>query len=66
MDLLKDNWSAIYTLESTLQAIAQMLVDPGIDSPLNVDVAKLLTQKDYVGAESVVRWGCCEWKYTGR
>jgi peroxin-4 len=34
----------------------QMLENPGIDSPLNVDVAALLRNGDAIGAESLVRW----------
>lgn len=51
-----------------MEAIWQMLQNPGIDSPLNVDVAKLLHEKDYVGAESLVRWAISEpWgRYNGR
>ncbi len=35
-----------------------MLANPGIDSPLNVDVAALLRTGDAVGSEALVRW-CC-------
>ena len=49
-----------------MEAIAQLLVDPGVDSPLNIEVAKLIRMNDHVGAESLVRWGCEEYKYTGR
>ena len=45
-----------------------MLANPGVDSPLNVDVAALLRSGDAVGAESLVRWGCAlrEGRYEGR
>lgn len=68
LDLLKDNWSPAYTLEKTVEAIAYMLANPGIDSPLNVDVAALLRSGDAVGAESLVRWGISrsDGRYEGR
>jgi peroxin-4 len=45
-----------------------MLANPGIDSPLNVDVAALLRSGDAVGAESLVRWAVSEpWgRYEGK
>jgi peroxin-4 len=45
-----------------------MLANPGIDSPLNVDVAALLRGGDAVGAESLVRWAAAEsWgRYEGK
>jgi peroxin-4 len=68
LDLLKDNWSPAYTLEKTVEAVAHMLANPGIDSPLNVDVAALLRTGDAVGAESLVRWAAAEkWgRYEGK
>ncbi|KFY42914.1 hypothetical protein V495_04275, partial [Pseudogymnoascus sp. VKM F-4514 (FW-929)] len=60
LDLLKDNWSPAYTLEKTVEAVAHMLANPGVDSPLNVDVAALLRSGDAVGAESLVRWATGE------
>ncbi|OBT53299.1 hypothetical protein VE04_07242 [Pseudogymnoascus sp. 24MN13] len=44
LDLLKDNWSPAYTLEKTVEAVALMLANPGVDSPLNVDVAALVEE----------------------
>ncbi|KFY27842.1 hypothetical protein V493_03274 [Pseudogymnoascus sp. VKM F-4281 (FW-2241)] len=68
LDLLKDNWSPAYTLEKTVEAVALMLANPGVDSPLNVDVAALLRGGDAVGAESLVRWAAAEsWgRYEGK
>lgn len=45
-----------------------MLANPGIDSPLNIEVAKLLNMGDSVGAEGLVRWACSmPWgRYEGR
>ncbi|ELR05067.1 hypothetical protein GMDG_01637 [Pseudogymnoascus destructans 20631-21] len=68
LDLLKDNWSPAYTLEKTVEAVALMLANPGVDSPLNVDIAALLRSGDAVGAESLVRWAAAEtWgRYEGK
>ena len=55
LDLLKQNWSAAYTLTKTLTAIHSLLTSPEPDSPLNVDAAALLRAGDVVGYESLVR-----------
>jgi peroxin-4 len=66
LDLLKTAWTPAYTLQMTVEAIWQMLAAPGIDSPLNVDVAALIRQGDAIGAESLVRWGVGQWRYDGK
>ena len=66
LDLLKDQWSATYTIAKSLNAIYQMLSYPEPDSPLNVDAAVLLRNGDLIGYESLVRYCCSEWKYDGR
>jgi peroxin-4 len=57
--LTSEHWTPSYTLGSTLSAIQQLLSDPGLDSPLNVDVANLYRDGDTIGAEGLVRF------YTG-
>jgi len=66
LDLLKGSWTPAYTISSTLGAIHQMLTYPEPESPLNVDVAKLLRDGDLIGAEGLVRWCCDEWRYNAR
>jgi peroxin-4 len=66
LDLLKTAWTPAYTLKMTVEAIWQMLAAPGIDSPLNVDIAALIRQGDRVGSEALVRWGCGEWRWDSR
>ena len=66
LDLLKTSWTPAYTISSTLGAIHQMLAYPEPDSPLNVDVAVLLRSGDLIGAESLIRWCCKEWRWDGR
>lgn len=60
LDLLNDktSWTPAYGLVSSLEAVAQLLSIGGAnpDSPLNVDLAKLLREGDVVGAEALVRF----------
>lgn len=57
LDLLKTSWTPAYTVVSTLEAVQQLLSAGGEpDSPLNIDLAKLLREGDLVGAESLVRF----------
>jgi peroxin-4 len=66
--LTSEHWAPTYTLGSTMGAIQQLLSDPGLDSPLNVDVANLYRDGDDVGAEGLVRFWTAEkrWKGEGK
>ncbi|KAI9925464.1 hypothetical protein ASPWEDRAFT_112708 [Aspergillus wentii DTO 134E9] len=66
--LTTEHWSPVYTISTTLTAIHQLLTDPRPDSPLNVDVANLLRDKDIPAWESVVRFWTQEerWEGSGR
>ncbi|KAK5173025.1 uncharacterized protein LTR77_003147 [Saxophila tyrrhenica] len=56
LDLLKTSWTPAYGVVSTLEAVQQLLSAGGEpDSPLNIDLAKLLRAGDLVGAEGLVR-----------
>lgn len=46
-------------------ALQQLLGDPGLDSPLNVDVANLLREDDAVGWEGLVRFWTAEKRWAG-
>jgi len=60
LDLLKTSWTPAYGIVSTLEAVQQLLSAGGEpDSPLNLDIAKLIRQGDLVGAEGLIRF------YTG-
>lgn len=48
-----------------MSAIQQLLSDPGLDSPLNVDVANLMREDDAVGWESLVRYWTAEKRWHG-
>lgn len=56
LDLLKTSWTPAYGLVSSLEAVQQLLSAGGeADSPLNLDIAKLVREGDLVGAEGLVR-----------
>ncbi|KAF2722139.1 UBC-like protein [Polychaeton citri CBS 116435] len=57
LDLLKNAWTPTYGIVSTLEAVQQLLsagAEP--DSPLNIDLAKLVRDGDLIGAEALVRF----------
>ncbi|KAI8911522.1 ubiquitin-conjugating enzyme/RWD-like protein [Gorgonomyces haynaldii] len=54
LDLLKDRWAPVYTLEQTVEAIRDLMRHPATDSPLNVDAAILLRVGDEIGFKSLV------------
>jgi ubiquitin-protein ligase len=41
LDILKEKWSAAYSVRTVLQSIQSLLGDANIDSPLNVHAAKM-------------------------
>lgn len=41
LDILKEQWSAAYNIETVLLSIQSLLDEPNPSSPLNVDAAKL-------------------------
>lgn len=41
LDILKEKWSAAYSVRTILQSIQSLLADPNVDSPLNTHAAKL-------------------------
>merc|ERR1712137_323481 len=55
IDVLKDAWSAVYTLQSTLRSLIALLSLPAADSPLNCDAGNLLRSGDERGFNSVAR-----------
>ncbi|KAK6339148.1 hypothetical protein TWF718_008571 [Orbilia javanica] len=61
LDLLKSEWSAAYTISSTMTVIQTLLTSPEPNSPLNVDAAALLRAGDTMGYESLVRYYV--WRY---
>jgi len=66
LDLLKTNWSPVYTISTTLTSINQLLTSAEPDSPLNIDIAQLFRQGDYVGAEALIRFYTDSERWEGR
>ncbi|KAF2112914.1 ubiquitin-conjugating enzyme/RWD-like protein [Lophiotrema nucula] len=66
LDLLKTSWTPAYTITTTLTSIHQLLTSAEPDSPLNVDIAQLFRQEDYVGAEALIRFYTETERYVGR
>jgi peroxin-4 len=56
LDLLKDAWTPAYSVLECVRAVRMLLSCPGIDSPLNVDVAALLREGDALGARRLVEF----------
>ncbi|KAJ8902411.1 hypothetical protein NDN08_006816 [Rhodosorus marinus] len=46
LDILKDKWSATYTVKSILLSIQSLLDEPNNDSPLNNQAASLWSQQE--------------------
>jgi ubiquitin-protein ligase len=46
---LSEKWNPILTMEAVLISVTSMLVDPNLESPANVDAAKLMKEnrKEY-------------------
>jgi len=54
LDVLKDAWTPIWTLESTCRAIIALLGTPDATSPLNCDISNMYRAGDTVGATNLV------------
>lgn len=65
MDVLKENWTPILGVVGSLEAVGRLLMEPGLDSPLNLEVAALERQGDNVGATGLVRFYCAEDRWDG-
>lgn len=55
LDLLKDAWTPIWTLESTCRAIIALLGSPDATSPLNVDISNMYRAGDMEGAVNLIQ-----------
>jgi peroxin-4 len=66
LDLLKTAWLPSYTVSSTVTAVQQLLTSAEPDSPLNVDIAQMFRQGDWVGAESLIRFYTTTVRYDER
>lgn len=55
MDILKDQWSPVYTLKSTLMSLRSLLCSPEPNDPQDAEVAKHYTS-DFEGYERTARY----------
>ncbi|AAS53685.1 AFR314Wp [Eremothecium gossypii ATCC 10895] len=56
LDLLKhEAWSPVYNLLQVVEAISTLLAEPGVDSPLDVDLSRLYTT-DRAAYDGVVNY----------
>lgn len=46
-----------------MRSIWHLLDLPGLDSPLNVDLAAMVRSEDHAGVEALIRWCCEEYRY---
>ena len=67
LDLLKDAWTPTYSILQCVRAVRMLLGYPEVDSPLNVDAAVLLRDKDQLGMRRLVEFWCSDerGKYEG-
>ncbi|KAK4136504.1 UBC-like protein [Trichocladium antarcticum] len=65
LDLLKDAWTPAYSVLNCVRAVRMLLGTPGVDSPLNVDVAALLRNGDVRGARGLVELWVEEARFEG-
>lgn len=42
---LEEKWNPILTMEAVVISVTSMLVDPNLDSPANVDAAKMFKER---------------------
>jgi len=66
LDTLKEAWTPIYTVSTTLTSVQQLLTSADPDSPLNMDIAMLYRQGDQVGAEALIRFYTENERWQGR
>ena len=56
LDVLKEQWSPVWTLASVMRAVQQLLGDPDASSPLNCDAGNLVRSGDARGFASLARY----------
>lgn len=56
LDILKDKWSAAYSVRTILQSIRALLGDPNNDSPLNPAAARLWADQGAYKATLLQKW----------
>lgn len=46
LDILKDKWSAVYSVQTVLLSIQSLLEEPNNNSPLNAQAAEMWNRKE--------------------
>ena len=46
LDILKENWSALYEVRTILLSIQSLLAEPNTNSPLNVEASQLWSNQE--------------------
>ncbi len=59
LDVLKEAWTPVYGLVDLVGAVRRLLGEPGLESPLDVDMARVYAE-DYAAYEQVVRYRLME------
>lgn len=60
LDLLKAAWTPTYSVLQCVRAVRMLLGYPEVDSPLNVDAAVLLRERDVLGMRRLVEFWCLD------
>ncbi|KAI0911790.1 ubiquitin-conjugating enzyme [Ustulina deusta] len=60
LDLLGDAWTPAYSVLECVRAVRLLLSCPGVDSPLNVDVAALIRAGDTLAARRLTEYWCTQ------
>jgi peroxin-4 len=63
LDVLKENWTPVLGVVGALESVVRLLAEPGVDSPLGVEIAALLRGGDTVGARGLVGFWCGEERF---
>ncbi|KAG9236913.1 ubiquitin-conjugating enzyme/RWD-like protein [Amylocarpus encephaloides] len=65
LDLLGEAWTPVLGVVGALEAVGRLLGEPGLDSPLGIEVAALGRQGDGVGVRSLVGYWTGEERFEG-
>lgn len=55
LDILKEAWTPVWSLESACRAVIALLASPDVESPLNCDAGNLIRAGDEVGFRALAR-----------
>eukprot|EP01041_Mallomonas_annulata_P000762 gene762-1449_t len=61
LDILKKQWSPVWSLQSACRAIISLLSDPAADSPLNCDAGNMIRAGDLRAYNSMVKMYCVDY-----